>query len=495
MPRNLSGATTTRAMTSCCLAVGMVVAMDPSGSLLVVSNRGPIGFVRDSAGNVQAKRGAGGLIVTLGPGAERDKALWLAAASSDTDREGARQGTVTTGGLRFVPVIVDPSDYTAYYDVIANQTLWFCLHGLWDRPRRPRFDRRWWEAWAKYRAVNEAFAASVDAAAAEGATVLVQDYHLALVPAALAARRPDLKITTFVHTPWCGPDELGVLPDEVAGEIVSGLAASGSCGFHTAAWVERFAQCCRQILGSAPPTFVAPAAPDADDLRSVAGSKACAEALVRLEKEVGHKRLVVRVDRIEPSKNVLRGFWAFDELLETRPDLRGEVVFAAMIYPSRVGLAEYQAYRQEVITLADRLNSKWRTSEWTPILLDSKDNYPASVAALRRYDVLLVNPVRDGLNLVAKEGPIVNERDGVLVLSRQAGSWAELGGSALGVNPFDVSATSAALADALDMSASERAARASALRAESGGRTPLDWFDDLLRHSQGGAGRPRAAAG
>jgi trehalose 6-phosphate synthase len=482
-------------MTLCCPAVGMVVAMDASGSLLVVSNRGPISFVRDSAGNVQAKRGAGGLIVTLGPGAERDEALWLAAASTDEDREGARHGAVTSNGFRFVPVVVDPSDYSAYYDVVANQTLWFCLHGLWDRPRRPRFDRHWWAAWAQYRAVNDAFAAAADASAAEGATVLVQDYHLALVPAALAARRPDLKVGAFVHTPWCSPDELGVLPDEVAQSIVSGLAGGTACGFHTSAWADRFVECCRQILGSSPPTFVAPAAPDAADLRSVADSKACAEALARLEEVVGDRRLVVRVDRIEPSKNVLRGFWAFDELLESRPDLRGRVVFAAMIYPSRVGLAEYQAYRQEVITLAERLNEKWSTTGWTPILVDSKDNYPASVAALRRYDVLLVNPVRDGLNLVAKEGPLVNERDGVLVLSRQAGSWAELASAAIGVNPFDISDTAAALATGLQMSQSERAKRASALRTRAGSRSPLDWFDNLLEHSQGNSSRSRAAAG
>jgi trehalose 6-phosphate synthase len=176
---------------------------------------------------------------------------------------------------------------------------------------------------------------------------------------------------------------------------------------------------------------------------------------------------------------VLRGFWAFDELLHDRPDLRGQVAFAAMVYPSRLGLAEYLAYGQEVQALAAQINAKWGAqSVLAPIMLESEDNHPSSVAALRRADVMLVNPIRDGLNLVAKEGPLVNERDGVLVLSHQAGAWDELGAHAMGVNPFDVAGTAAALGAALDLPAAERAARARSLRKVVDARSPLDWFDD-----------------
>ena len=454
--------------------------MQARSKLLVVSNRGPISFVRQPDGRLGPKRGAGGLIVTLGPGAQRDDALWLAAATSEEDREGAASGAVSTGGFSYQPVVIEPADYGAYYDVVANQTLWFCLHGLWDRPRRPRFDRRWWQAWDSYRAVNESFAVAADRAAETGATVLVQDYQLSLVPAMLAARRPDVRISTFLHTPWCAPQELATLPDEVGRELMEGLSGGGPVGFHTERWAEAFGACCRSVLGRTADTFVAPAATDTDDLQAVAGSDACADALRQLEAEVGDRRVIVRVDRIEPSKNVLRGFWAYDELLEERPDLRGRVVFAAMVYPSRVGLAEYQAYGQETVALAAQINEKWGTADWTPILLDPADDYPLSVAALRRFDVLLVNPVRDGLNLVAKEGPLVNERDGVLVLSREAGAWSELGDSALGVNPFDITGTAIAMATALDMEPTERAAAAAAVRTAAGARTPLDWFDDLV---------------
>ena len=227
---------------------------------------------------------------------------------------------------------------------------------------------------------------------------------------------------------------------------------------------------------------MSPAATDVDDLRRVAASPACEAEVARLDRLVGDRQLIVRVDRIELSKNVLRGFWAFDELLSDRPDLLGRVVFAAMVYPSRLGLAEYLAYGQEVSALVDRLNAKWSAvvPGWSPIILNPEDNHPRSVAALRRCDVLLVNPVRDGLNLVAKEGPLVNERDGVVVLSHQAGAWDELGGHAIGVNPFDVSGTAAALGAALDLAPSERAERAERLRKTVEARGPLDWFDDQL---------------
>ncbi len=446
--------------------------------LLVLSNRGPLSIERTPDGALAARRGGGGLVVTLGPGVERDRALWVAAGVGADDEAAAGRGLFDAEGFRVQPVMIDPADYRAYYDVIANQTLWFCLHDLWDLPRRPRFDRHWWAAWERFRAVNARFAAAACEAAAPGATVLVHDYQLALVPEMLAARRPDLRTAAFVHTPWCSPQELATLPDSVGAELLAGLAGGGACGFHSARWAEAFEACCRERLGRTPLTFVSPAATDIDDLRLVAASPECKQEHARLAAGIGDRRLVVRVDRIEPSKNVLRGFWAFDELLESRPDLRGQVVFAAMVYPSRLGLAEYLAYGQEVMALAEQINAKWSGSGWTPILLDPEDNHPKSVAALRRSDVLLVNPIRDGLNLVAKEGPLVNERDGVLVLSDRAGAWDELGEQAMGVNPFDVSGTARALATALDLTASERSVRAQSLRKMAGARSPLEWFDD-----------------
>jgi len=458
--------------------------------LLVLANRAPLSFKRMPDGSLVARRAAGGLVTTLGPGVVRAGGLWVGSVTGADEVEAARAGLVDAEGFRMRAVEVSAETYRAYYDVVANQTLWFLLHGLWDLPRRPRFDRHWAAAWEAFRAVNERFASEAAASAADGAVVLVQDYQLALVPAMLAAKRSDLRIVSFTHTPWCAPNELAVLPDQVADELMAGMAGARACGFHSPRWAEAFVECCLSRGVRPPETFVAPAAADVSDLRAVASSRECQEELGRLEALVGDRKVLVRVDRMELSKNVVRGFWAFDELLENRPDLRGRVVFAAKVYPSRQGVPEYLAYGQEVLSLAAHLNAKWGSagsagSGWKPVLVDPDDNYPAAVAALRRADVLLVNPVRDGLNLVAKEGPLVNERDGVLVLSRNAGAWDEMGEHSLGVNPFDVAGTAAQLARAVDMDATERAERSKGLLAAAESRTPLDWFDDLVTASGG----------
>jgi trehalose 6-phosphate synthase len=212
----------------------------------------------------------------------------------------------------------------------------------------------------------------------------------------------------------------------------------------------------------------------------VADSDACAAAGERLAERVGGRSLIVRVDRLELSKNLLRGFLAFDRLLEHYPEHRGRVVFAASVYPSREGLAEYLAYRQEVEHLVERINERWGDETWQPVLLDVTDDFPASVAALRAYDLLLVNPVRDGLNLVAKEGPVLNRRDGLVALSTEAGAFAELEPAALVVDPFDVDGTAAVMHEALSASVEERRARAGQLRAIALARSPRDWLADQL---------------
>ncbi len=231
----------------------------------------------------------------------------------------------------------------------------------------------------------------------------------------------------------------------------------------------------------APPTVVTPLAVDADDLARAAGSDACAAAGARLDDAFGDRTVLLRVDRVELSKNILRGFQAYDLLLEEQPALRERVVFAAFVYPSREGLPEYLAYRTEVEGLIERINERWATPGWTPIVHEVDDDFPRSVAALQRSDVLLVNPVRDALNLVAKEGPMLNRRDGVVVLSTEAGAWDELGDAgALGVNPFDVAATADALHAAITMAPDERARRAAALRERAGARSPADWLAEQL---------------
>jgi len=449
-------------------------------NVVIVSNRGPLSFSHDSDGSLVAHRGAGGVVSSLAPLVRDTGASWMAAAISDADREAAAAGTVEAEGFRFRSLAVDPDTYRMAYDVVSNGTLWFLHHGLWDLARRPRFDRRWREAWNAYRAVNHTFARAVIDMAPADAIVLVQDYHFALVGTWLAQERPDLRAVHFTHIPFCDPTAMRILPDDVAGELLAGMASHRSCGFHARRWAVNFEACCQELWGWTPATFVSPLAPDHDDIDGVASSAESVEQAQLLDEALGGRRLILRVDRIELSKNLLRGFLAFEELLRTRPEWRGQVVFAAFVYPSREGLPEYLAYRQEVETLAARINNQWGVPGWTPILLDTSDNFPRSVAALRRYDLLLVNPVRDGLNLVAKEGPLLNERNGVLALSREAGVWEELSGVALEVNPFDVAGTADVLAAGLAMDEPDRAAHAAELRKLAAARTPREWFDDQL---------------
>ena len=447
---------------------------------VLVSNRGPLSFRWDDNGELVPRRGAGGLVSGLAPLVAGSDTVWMAAALGDADRAAAERGVIEAEGLRVRTLAIEPDVLRLAYDVVGNAVLWFVHHGLHDLSRRPIIDRRFREAWAAYRTYNQVFADTIADEAPPDARVLVQDYHLSLVGPLVRDRRPDLHTVHFSHTPFAAPIHLRTLPTEVAVELLEGMAGHDACGFHSVRWESDFLACCDEVLGTSPRTFVAPLAPDAADIRSVAASPACAGALDEIDERVGDRALIVRVDRIELSKNLLRGYRAFDALLTDRPDLRGRVVFHALGYPSREGLPEYLAYRQEVEALVAMINRRWSDDDWTPILLDLRDDFPRSVAHLRRYDVLFVNPIRDGLNLVAEEGPLVNERNGAVVLSREAGVHDILEGAAISVNPFDVTEQADALAAALDLTADERAARAEELRRRAESRTPADWLDDQL---------------
>jgi trehalose 6-phosphate synthase len=452
---------------------------------IVVSNRGPLTFRTDAGGALVPVPAGGGLASSLQRLLAGSGTTWASVTMGAADREAVAQGLMSDPGLDLVPVVLDDDTYRQAYDVVANTTLWYCHHHLFDLPHRPRFDRHWRAAWEGYRAYNRAVADVVAERAAEGDTVLVQDYHFSLLGHMLAERRPDLRSVHFLHTPFAAPAMLGVLPDAVVTELLDGMAGYSACGFHCHQWEAEFQACYAAAGRAAPSTFVAPLGPDAGVLEEEAASPACAAAADALRAEVGGRRIIARADRMEPSKNIVRGMLAFEELLEAHPEWRGEVVHVAFAYPSRQGLAEYLAYGSDVVHTAERINHAYASAAdgWTPILLSVEDDRARSLAALTLSDVLLVNPVRDGLNLVAKEGPLLNTADGVLVLSRQAGAWEELslgGRGALGVNPFDVSGTADALHAALTMGGPERAERTAALRAAVRGRTSADWWADQL---------------
>ncbi|MCZ7529947.1 MAG: trehalose-6-phosphate synthase [Acidimicrobiia bacterium] len=457
--------------------------------MIIVSHRGPFSF-RRIGDSFEARRGAGGVVSALGPlllgddapGRLSDEPVrWVAAAIGDDDRAAVEAGAADVDEVDLHLLALDPAQHRAHYEVISNATLWFVLHGMYDLVRRPRFDDRFFEAWEAYVAVNAAFAASVVEFASPGETVLVQDYQLFLVPGMLRDARPDLAITFFCHTPFCGPNSMRVLPDAVATAICSSVAAVPT-GFHTQRWARAFEAGVHEILGedTTATTFVAPLGPDRSALADVLDSDRAVEADGALDALVKDRAVIVRSDRIEPSKNIVRGFLAYDLLLEKFPRWRGSVVFVAMLYGSREGLPEYLAYRSEVEQAVENVNRRWRTDSWDPVLLFTDDDFPRSLAGLARADVLFINPIRDGLNLVAKEGPVINRHDAVLCLSPEAGAWAELGGAAVAVHPYDLVQAASALDEALAMDPAERRHRADDLRRLATARTPADWLTDQL---------------
>ena len=458
--------------------------------VVVVSNRGPLTFRAGDDGALVPVRAAGGLASSLHRILAGTGTTWASVTMGDADRRAAAEGLLHEDGLDLVPVVIDDDTYRQAYDVVANTTLWFCHHHLFDLPHRPRFDRVWRAAWDGYRAYNQAMADVVAERAGDGDAVYVQDYHFSLLGQMVAEARPDLRTVHFLHTPFAAPDMLAVLPDDVVTELLDGMAGYSACGFHSPRWEACFVACYAAAGRTAPPTFVAPLGPDAAVLEDEARAPRVTEAVAALRAEVGPHRVVARSDRMEPSKNIVRGMLAFEELLTTHPQWRGQVVHVAQAYPSRQGLAEYLAYAADVEHTAARINHRFgdASSGWTPIVLSVEDDWARSLAALTVADVLLVNPVRDGLNLVAKEGALLNAADGVLVLSRQAGAWEELsldGRGALGINPFDLSATAEALHAALTMEAAERGDRAAALRLAVRARSADDWWADQVAAAQG----------
>ncbi|CAN5837039.1 trehalose-6-phosphate synthase [soil metagenome] len=449
--------------------------------IVIVSNRGPVSFQLDDDGDPVARRGAGGLVSGLGPLVRDTATTWVAAAMTPGDRAVAERGVTSAEGFRVRLLDFDEDTWRSHYDTVCNEALWFAHHGLFDPVYAPSWPPGWVAGpWAAHRRVNEAFAEAVATDAADGAAVLIQDYHLCLMAPLLRERRPDLRLVHFSHTPFATALWLRSLPQTARRELLSGLAAHHACGFHTLRWAEDFRAACADSGVTPPGTFVAPLGPDPDDLAATISSDPCRAAAAELDEMVGDRAFLVRVDRLELSKNVLRGFDAFEAMLESEPERRGRVVFGAYVYPSRAGVTAYDRYRDAVTRRVEEVNARYATDTWTPIVFDPHDDYPRSMAALARADVVLVNPIRDGLNLVAKEAMVVNRRDGQLVLSPETGVWDELGVAAWRADPFDIGATAEALAAALDAGPHERARRAIALRTASLARSPARWLADQL---------------
>ncbi|MEV7032682.1 trehalose-6-phosphate synthase [Streptomyces sp. NPDC093272] len=466
--------------------------------VLVASNRGPVSYEMRDDGSLHAKRGGGGLVSGLsaiGPDAD---AVWVCAALSDGDREAARRAeggrlpAGDTGGQQVRMLDIAPDVFSDAYNGIANSALWFVHHMLYQTPLEPVFDAEFRRQWASYQAYNQAFAEALAQEAGQGAVVVIQDYHLALAPRMLRRLRPDLRIGHFSHTPWAPPDYFRLLPDDIAAELLGGILGADHAAFLTRRWADAFVACCHAVLGPGIPAAgetrigVHGLGADAEFLRKRSHEPDVDERMRALREEIGEgRRTIVRVDRTELSKNIVRGLLAYRQLLDDHPEWRERVVHVAFAYPSRQDLAVYRDYTAEVQRVADEINAAYGTAGWTPVVLHVKDDFARSLAAYRLADVALVNPIRDGMNLVAKEIPLVSDAGCALVLSREAGAYEELGEDAVVVNPYDIVGTAGALQEALTMGDEERAERSKRLAAAATALPPAAWFLEQLAALRG----------
>ena len=470
-------------------------------SLIIAANRGPITFEKKPDGNTEFKRGSGGLVTALTGLAQHVEVNWIACAVTEADRDW-KEGVVTlseqVGQIRVQFLAPDQEAYDGYYNVIANPLLWFLQHSMWDVPRAPVIDKSVWQAWKNgYVTINNKFAEAIIQnvhTVKNLPLVMLQDYHLYRVARFVrSGMKPSERppILHFIHIPWPGPEYWQILPPAMRHEILDSLCAVDVLGFQTNADSLNFIRTCESFLPRAyvnfkrgriwyrnHATFVRdfPISIDVEALEQLADSQQVDEYRAEIVESITDQKLILRIDRVEPSKNIIRGFLAYEEMLELYPQHRGKVKFLALLVPSRMDVHEYQDYLDELNAAAGRVNATYGDSDWEPIRLIVSENYSRAVAALELYDVLLVNAIADGMNLVAKEGPIVNRRDGVLVLSERAGAHQQLGIGAISISPCDVYATDEALHQALVMDAAEKKERAQRMRWVIKKEDIVDWL-------------------
>ena len=461
-------------------------AAEQPNRIILASNRGPLEYHVDESGHLEAEGGDGGVATALTALVPLADFVWIASAMTEGDRMMAREGRhrVQVGDYsscqhRFVPLA--RRTYHRYYSVFSNPILWFLQHELWDslRGRGAAAIRRSWEE--GYLPANRAFAQAVVEDCRNGATppyVMIQDYHLYMCPGFVREVAPEVILQHFLHIPWPGPDAWEMLPRDIVQAICASLLCADVVGFQTDVSACSFLLTCRGFLpdvsvhaaqgaiargGRLTRVRTYPVSVDVERLRDQTLSLDFARYRKHLRKLAG-KHTIVRVDRLDPSKNILGGLDALELLLHRHPELAGDLKMLAFLVPSRSSIREFGGYAKEVWQRIDEINARFEVGGWRPIQAFAENNYTQALAGMSLYDVLLVNSLADGMNLVSKEGPVVNERDGVVVLSTAVGSHHELKEGVVSVASTDIEGTADALWVALTMPEDEKRRRARRLR-------------------------------
>jgi trehalose 6-phosphate synthase len=469
--------------------------------LVLVSNRGPVTYQDDGS----VKRGTGGLVTALTGLASHRDAVWIASTMTERDAEVAAENEgraveveAPDGGTYHVRLVAsDPEAYDRFYNIFANPMLWFIQHYLWDQSNAPDIRRHEVEAFEfGYNVVNDDLAHAVldEIEGADEPVVMVHDYQLYTLPAMIRRARPDVFLHHFVHIPWTQSDAWKVLPNHIREEIYTGILANDIIGFHTKSYRRNFLQCCGDLMGLEVDyergvvfyddrevwVRAYPLPIDYESTRALAKRDRVLEFEERL---LARRRdySILRVDRADLSKNILRGFTAFDIFLEQHPEFAERITFTAQLMPSRTDVPEYAEYLERIEALVAVVNHRHGTPDWMPIDLKLRDDLEEAVASYKHYDVIMVNAMFDGMNLVAKEAALVNSRDGVCILSENTGAHEELGEFSLSVNPFDVQELSDSIHAALMMEPEDRRRRADGLKEILTSRDPGDWIDEQIR--------------
>ncbi len=456
--------------------------------LILVSNRGPVDYRIGKDGKMRLSRGSGGVVTALSAVSRYVELTWVSSAMGEGDRRVAAENAgrfhvELPGQNLYLRFVVSPRNvYHKYYNLFCNPLLWYLQHYMWNSPYTPNIDAKVYDAWENgYVAVNRSFAEAVIAEAANDKTppfVMLHDYQLYLVGGFIRSRLPQAILQHFIHIPWPASSYWHLFPKKIRNSIVESLCAVDIVGLQTRQDVSNFLRTCELFLDEAEVDYESrtisykghitraaayPVSVDVASLQRHARSPRAQEYEEKLRPHLG-ELTIVRVDRTEPSKNIVRGLRAFDTLLERYPGFVDKVKMLCFLVPSRSGIKQYQKYTQDIFDLVDAINAKHGKGERKIIEVFFENNYTQAIAGMRLCDVLLVNPVIDGMNLVAKEGPIVSARDSVLILSETAGAHAQLGRYAVSVAPADLEGTAQALYEALTMDTAERKRRAEGLR-------------------------------
>ena len=435
--------------------------------LLLASHRLPV-TIEGRGEAWRVLESAGGLATGLRSPHERSNGIWCGYPGDLSPFSVRARGAIDAELQRrhLVPIALDAVELEAYYSRFSNAVLWPLFHYMVDRIPRDASD------WQSYVSVNARFARVLASQFTPGDRVWIHDYQLALVPSMLRELVPEAKIGYFLHIPFPSSELFRLLPWRA--EWLRGVLGADLIGFHTLAYQRHFSSALRRILGVeidfnriwvegrevVLDSF--PMGIDAEFFEDIAQRAASSVQTGVVESGV---QVLLGVDRLDYTKGIPRRLMAYESLLEQQPSLCGRVRFVQVASPSREQVPEYERYKRELDSMVGRINGRFGTSDWTPIrYLTQAMTQTQLVALYRTADVMVVTPLRDGMNLVAKEyiASRVDE-DGVLVLSEFAGASAELS-AALLVNPYDISGMAQGLYAALTMAPVERQRRMRLMR-------------------------------